>query len=73
MKENPKKNPLAAFLSGEANDEQKKQVEDWLNSDSENRDLYKKLSEAWDDQEDGDIDSNYISSQEEDGVLEEED
>ncbi|MEZ4825531.1 MAG: hypothetical protein R3C61_04440 [Bacteroidia bacterium] len=43
-------NPLAAYLSGEASEEQIRQVEEWLSSHEENRDLYQKLSEAWSEQ-----------------------
>lgn len=47
MTRRSKKNPLIAYLSGEASTLQKQQVESWLKSDESNQELYDSLSRAW--------------------------
>ncbi|MDX2245993.1 MAG: hypothetical protein SF052_04400 [Bacteroidia bacterium] len=73
MKSNQPINPLAAYLSGEANEEQIRQVEEWLQANAENQELYQKLSEAWNEQQTGgDAHFRMISpDRNQEGVLEE--
>ncbi|MEZ4775111.1 MAG: hypothetical protein R3D00_18145 [Bacteroidia bacterium] len=74
MKSNPPTNPLAAYLSGEANEEQIRQVEAWISSNTENQELYQKLSEAWREQTSS-LDTHFLMitpDGDHEGVLEEE-
>lgn len=73
MKSNTPLNPLAAYLSGEADEEQIKQVEEWIKSNTENQELYQKLSEAWSDQKTS-VDTHFLMitpDRDHEGVLEE--
>ena len=44
-------NPLAAYLTGEATEEQAQVIEAWANADPENRRLLERLEQAWNSQQ----------------------
>lgn len=48
MTRSSKKNPLISYLSGDASPLQIQQVNSWINSSEANKELFEKISEAWD-------------------------